>query len=401
MINNSTPFILNFFCNMMIKKIYFHILFIIFCYAVSPHFSTAQTINDTLKTLYSQKKYDEAINRLKGKKEDQLTPDGLFYAGMCYYGKSDDQKALYCFNKAIEKNPNNPSYYYYRSFTLLYLKKYEEALKNFTRAIKDKPDDPALYKGKAEAFLKMHQPDSAVAIYQKAVALKNCPPDVYLKIAQTHQESNQREKALAAYYTAKTKLDKKSQDYLSCLYNVGVLEYELNAQPKAEAALKELLQLNPKDYISMAKLIQVYYAQKTYQKADTLKKTLYKAFEAKTLPQEMEAMFCFDQFDYKGKKVLVFERFENEDFGTYYKHLFYLTDNKGKILLSVHTEHSFAVAAENKKYVLGKTEGHHHYTYWGFLFDELFDYTKMKEGVLAILEGKVKPSFSSSVEKKH
>ncbi len=361
-----------------------------------PRVLTAQDINDSLRIFYEERKYDLAIQLVKD--EEQLNEEGLFYVGLCFYAKQEDRKALYCFERAIEKKPLNPEYRFYKGFTYLYLKDYSKALKSLRRARNFGKDDYNLYLGLGDAFMGLELVDSALNEYTAATRYEDCPPRPIIEVARIHQEQKHPEKALKTYYQGKDRMDSTASEYALCLYNIGLLEYFFKNYVKAEENLKLLLELYPKDYLSISKLIKALYAQEKYDEVYPYRKQLYKAFKNGKLPEEMQEMFCFDQFEWNGKQVMAFEKYEAPENQLYYKHLFFVTEEDGEVSQSVHTEHSFKVKAENKMYVLGKINGDTHYTYWQYLYDQAFEYPELKNSVLQILNEKAEPTSFSKLE---
>ena len=119
----------------------------------------------------------------------------------------------------------------------------------------------------------------------------------------------------------------------------------------------------------------------------------------------MNKEFCFDQFDWKDKTIMVFEQFEEPEGRLYYKHIFYVVDEEGKISQTVQTEWSIAMEMNDNgmKYVLGRDfyppdDGPRiaHYSYFQYLFKEDFDYSELKKAVLAVLNEEDSPTSSST-----
>lgn len=355
----------------------------------------AQTINDTIKALYFEKKYDEVIGKVKNEK--QLNASGFFYIGLCYYITQEDQKAYDYFSYALEKEPKNAQYAFYQGTALEYLKRFEESKVSFRKAISNDAKDPIYFIGLADAYYNLNQLDSAIIFYQSATKLEKCPPRAFLMIGQSFSELKKIDKAIDAYAFAKQKIDTTSEYYLHCLYDIGVLDYQEGRYFEADKTLNELLLIEKDNFNAIAKLIQVYYAEKKYDKAKPLRAKMYEAYQNKKLPENLSEMFCFDQFVWKNQRVSAFEKFEDKKDEKYYKHIFLLQDEKGSVKRTILTESSLAVQTEGKKYVLGSVENEIHHTYWQFLFDADFDYSKMKKAVVDILEHKAKPTSTSTI----
>ena len=162
-----------------------------------------------------------------------------------------------------------------------------------------------------------------------------------------------------------------------------------------QIVFKELIELDPTDFYAYSKIIQVYYGKKEYEKAKPYRNKLYKAYNQGLLKDNLNEMFCFDQFNWKDKQIQVFERFAEQEGKIYYKHIFFVIDKKGSFEYRIQTENSpFSVELGCPKYLLGMDKNWMHSTF-GFGFNEGFEYDELKNTVIKILEGKVKPSASS------
>ncbi|MEL1245896.1 hypothetical protein AAEO56_16600 [Flavobacterium sp. DGU11] len=207
-------------------------------------------------------------------------------------------------------------------------------------------------------------------------------------IAQIYSEQKESDKALEAFYAAKLKISKKSASYINALFNIGLLESLKGNFDKAEPAFIELIQLDPTDYHSYAKLIQIYYHRKEYDKAKPYRDKLYDAHKKGELKDNMKDMFCFDQFKWNGYLVQVFERYQNgsNNGDIYNKHLFYVIDNKDDIVLRVQTEYSpISVELGGAEYLLCANKGMTHYNP-GIGFKGDMKYDDLKANAIKLFE---------------
>nr|WP_278251845.1 tetratricopeptide repeat protein [Sabulibacter ruber] len=298
-------------------------------------------------------------------------------------------------SQSISKDSKDPNPYYFLASTLNYMKKYDEAIKAFQSAIALKPDDGEYYSGLGDSFYNLGKLDLALENYIKSTKQKDAPERSFTMIGQVYSEQKNNEKALEAFYTAKSNLSKDSDSYLNALFNIGLLESLKGNYEKAEPAFIELIKLDPSDFHAYAKLIQLYYHQKEFDKAKPLKNKLYEASRKGLLKDNLKDMFCFDQFKWNGKLIQAFERFEEGSKGIYNKHLFYVVNQDGKIEFRVQTEYSpFSVEQGGAKYLLCMNKGNAHYTF-NIGFNDDFKYEELKQSVINVLEGKVKPVASS------
>jgi len=349
-------------------------------------------VTEELKALLDSKQYGKIIEQYAPKSND-YSAKSLYYIGEAYYMTEDDNNCIKFMDLSIRKDDKDPAPYYIKASTLNYMGKYNEAIKSFQSAINLKADDAEFYSGLGDSYNLLEKEDLALEAYKKATEQEKCPDRPYSMIAQIYSDLKENDKALEASYIAKSKISKKSDSYITVLYNIGLFESLKGDYDKAEPAFIELIQLDPEDFHSYAKLIQIYYSRKEYDKAKPYKDKLYEAHRKGELEDDLKDMFCFDQFEWNGKKIMVFERYENENKGKIYKkHIFYITDNRGNIEYTIQTEFSpISVELGEAKYLLCAWKGDIHINY-GLEFNDDFDYTDLKNSVIDILEGKVKPA---------
>ena len=151
-------------------------------------------------------------------------------------------------------------------------------------------------------------------------------------LAQSYLALNDSINALKYLYVAKDNISPTNDSYLNTLYNIGLFEYFNKTMKALKKAYKELLRISPDDFLTYSKLIQVYYGVKDYDKAEPYRQKLYQAQSNKKLEGYLGDMFCFDQFYWNGKLVQAFERYETGDTKLYYKHLFFWSTIKEKLL---------------------------------------------------------------------
>lgn len=353
---------------------------------------------DSLSDMYQHKKYDEII-QLFASKKDSLSSKQVYYVGLAYYMKSQDEDCLSCMKLAIQKDSLNADAYYITGMTRNYMGQYNLAISQFEKAIRIDTDNPHYYIGLGDSYLQKKMYEKALDSYTKATKSSIHVDRPYIAIAQIYAELNKLDKALEAFYLAKDKVSKNFASYINVLYNIGLYEYLSGNLEKAEKSLIELTEKVPNDYQATSKLIQVYYAQKDYNKAIPLKNKLYEAYRKNKLPKNLKDMFCFDQFKWKDKRILAFERYKEVKGKLYYKHLFYVQNSDGKIEYRIQTENS-PVSEEltgTPKYAVGMNKGNAHYTFLFIPKDFLYD--DLKTIVLNIITDKIKPTSSSTYSK--
>lgn len=343
-------------------------------------------ITDELKTLSDNKQYDKILDQYASKSMD-YSAKSLYYIGLAYYMKEDDNNCIKFMDMSINKDSKDPAPHYIKASTLNYMGKYNEAIKCFQTGINVKSDDAELYSGLGDSYYQLEKFDLALESYKKATEQNECHDRPYSMIAQIYSDLNQKDKALEAFYMAKSKISKKSNSYINALFNIGLLESLEGNYDKAEPAFVELLILDPTDFHSYAKLIQIYYHRKEYDKAKPYKDKLYEAHKKELLKDNLNDMFCFDQFKWNGYLIQVFERYENENKGAIYnKHIFYVIDNSDNIVLRVQTEFSpISVELGGPKYLLCANKGKTHHNP-GIGFNDDLKYENLKAEAIKLFE---------------
>ena len=343
-----------------------------------------------LYALYEAGKCAQFVEAVGKQSEDSLSAQLCLFSGVCLMELAEYQSALGYLDRAVRKDRDLAMGYFFKAEALFQLNRLPEALVQYDNAIHLKPEVPDFLVSKGNALFQAGNFPEAISCFHGAIMLPSCPERAYLFLARALQENRQTDEAFAAYYRALEVLDPEGATYRECLQRLGTAEYLRGNLFSAEAAFHRLLDLDPNDYQGIGKLIQVHFAKKEYQKGMALKMHLYSAYNRAQLPKEMaENGFCFDQFEWEGKRIYAYERFEEPE-GYYVKHRFLVTDSQDRLLLTVQTEHTLEASLLGKKYILGKVEGDKHVLFEKMAFDDNFDYESLKKAVIRVLEGKTK-----------
>lgn len=353
-----------------------------------------------LKDAYEKEKYDWIISE-HSKRTSEYPAKAIYYIGMAYYMKADDNNTLKSMDLAIKKDNTDPDAYFIKGMTYNYMGKFEKAIKSFNKAIALDSNNSNYFSGLGDSYVSKQDYTKALTAYIMATEKKDPIDRPFTMIPQIYAELNQPEKALQAFYKSKETISKESDSYINTLYNIGLYEYLNKEYDKSEVAFKELIELAPNDFPSYAKLIQVYYGKREYEKVKPLREKLYQAYEQGILKDNLKEMFCFDQFNWKDKLILAYEKFAVKKGKLYYKHVFYVTNEKGETEFTVQTENSpISVELGGPKYVLGMDKNGIHSTF-SYGFEENFKYDDLKKTVISVLEGKIKAGVSSRSTKKN
>lgn len=351
-------------------------------------------ITNQLKAAYEAEKYDQIITE-HSEKVNEYPAKAIYYVAMAYYMKADDNKVLKLMDLSIKKDKTDPDAYFIRGMTFNYMGQFDKAIESFNKAIELDSSNTNYFSGLGDSYVSQENYDQALSAYITATEKSEPIDRPFTMIPQIYAELNQPEKALEAFYKSKATISKESDSYINALYNIGLYEYLIKDYQKSEIAFKELIELAPNDFSSYAKLIQAYYGKKEYEKAKPLREKLYQAYDQGILKDNLKDMFCFDQFDWKDKLVLAYERFAVEEGKLYYKHIFYVTNEKGETEFTIQTENSpISVELGGAKYVLGMDKDGTHSTF-RYGFEENFNYDDLKKTVVLVLDEKIKAGASS------
>lgn len=358
---------------------------------------SAQQGTDKLRQLYAEEKLDEIINQA-GTKTD-WDAKGLYYIGMAYYRKADDVNALKYLDLAIAKGPVDHDMYYYKGRVLAFTRKHAEGLAFVDKAIALLPNEPDFYAGKAHIYNEMAKPDSAVFYYEKAIALPGCKIPVMIELAEYYIDRKDMDNGLRVFNVAVSRMNPADEEYQTTLYNIGLVQALTGKHKEARQSFATVVKAYPNDYRAVAKLIQEHNAIEEYAEATALKPLLYDAWKKDSLPEEMRKMFCIDQFTWNKKRVMAFENFEDTSSKfLLVKHQFFVLDEKGNVEYQVRSESSPAVrmGGKDSKYVLCLVREGSFQTYWNYIFNDSSNYGDTRKAVIAILDGKSKPSASTT-----
>lgn len=336
------------------------------------------------RDLYGMEKFDEIIKN-KNKKGEVFTAKSLYYIGMAYFMKGNDDMALKYLGEALSKGPVDYDMFYYKGMTLFYKGRYMESLPFFDSAIVRLPKEPDFYTGKGEVFYTIGKFDSAVYYFERGLSFPNCKTRFILLLAESYQKTDRNKEAIETYKKGVSLLAPSDENYSISLYNYGLLQL-LTGDSGAYITFEKFYKVNPSDYQAMAKLIQSYYLIGHYECAKPIRSILYEAHRKKKTPSSMKETFCFDQFIWNGKRVMVFERFDEPKDDLIVKHQFFILKDDGEIDFQVRSESSIAVRmTPGNKYVLCLVREGSYSTSWKYIFNDDYKYDELKAAVISIL----------------
>ena len=196
-------------------------------------------------------------------------------------------------------------------------------------------------------------------------------------------------------------IDKRDPIYVELLMNIGLLEYTVKENyPNSIKAYSEMLTIVPNDYNLYGKLIKAFYANEDYSKGDSVFTILKLNYEKNQLPKDMMEVRgqTVDEFIWNGQRVSAMKYYkEPEEFAEPIFQFFLIDKTGQKVEKKILTEKSSADIGGIKHILCGvDKETGTHYTYpIGWKSNDI-DYKKLKEYVIMILDGEIKPQASSN-----
>jgi len=355
---------------------------------------------DELRASLDVQNFEEVINRTAD--VTTLSEDGKYLRGCAFYYLDKEEEALKLFDGIIASDSTSRGSRYFKSRIHFGREEYNIALQTINDALNYVEDDPDYFSLKGEILANKGNLEESIPILQKALTMDNCSEFNYLLLADIYEAVGKYDEGADLLRGACTTVGEESYYYEMILFETAINYFKRDNPAGAKDILIKLRSTHPSPK-NTEKLIQAHYALGEYKAGDAYKEELYKAHEAGSLPEELKEEFCFDQYSFGDKYIIVVERFAEPE-GLYYKHVFYVLDNENKLLETFQTEWSFAVEQTGKKYVLGGTinsdEGRRHNSYWSYTFDENFNYDELKKAISDIMSGKGdSPSASSTYGK--
>jgi tetratricopeptide (TPR) repeat protein len=228
-------------------------------------YSLSSAYQKLARTQHKLGRPDEAIkNYMKAIEDDEKSPLTYNNLGMIYIEKGDYEKALDCFNNAVEfthsyfssipgynKNAMLAEAYNNLSVVQLKLEKYVEAKQSIMMAITADADNPILYEKLGKLFFKEKNYNDAIKMYKKAIRLSPSSEVFYQDLGTLYYFLNDYDNALH-YFNKVIKLNPEDSD----AYNsIAVIYAKKGADKKALNYFNKALYYDPNN-VSIKKNIQ-------------------------------------------------------------------------------------------------------------------------------------------------
>lgn len=204
----------------------------------------------------------------------------LYNLAQICYEHDDFINTLKYLNFALTWDSLSAPSFHLKAEALYEMKKYEEAIRQFQAAIRLNPGNDQSFEGLGHCYFALKKYNLALQSFMAAA--KSCRPgfqnpEPYRMMGIIYMEQNDVDKALGAWYSAESKGVMGTEAYSEALYSIWLLETRNGNDPKADSALRKLIQLTLPDpdcpladcydYFACAQIVKIYTMQKEYDKA--------------------------------------------------------------------------------------------------------------------------------------
>ena len=149
------------------------------------------------------------------------------------------------YNKKIEENPNNATYYNNRGNTYFRLKKFEEAIKDYDKAIELDSNNATYYNNRGLTYSRLKKFEEAIKDYDKAIGLDSNNVIYYYNRALTYAKLKKFDRVVEDYNIA-MKLNPKENIYKKLI----ALKNNIERNKKSAKSNNNILDTEFKDIIS-------------------------------------------------------------------------------------------------------------------------------------------------------
>jgi len=135
--------------------------------------------------------------------------------------KKEYDKAIECYQKAIEIDPDYGGAYKGMGTAYFYKENYEKAIECYQKAVDIDPEDAGAYNNMGLAYSNKGNDDKAIECYQKAIEIDPDYAAAYYNMGLAYSNKGNHDKAIECYQKA-IEID---PDLAAAYYNMGNLNY--------------------------------------------------------------------------------------------------------------------------------------------------------------------------------
>ena len=221
----------------------------------SPFHEGAQS---NLGILYNQLgKPQKAINCFE--KAIQINPNSAnaYYSlGVIFTQLGESQKAINYYEKAIQINPNSANAYYSLGVIFAQLGESQKAISCYEKAIQINPNHIHAHNNLGVIFAQLGESQKAINFFEKAIQINPNHIDAHNNLGTILNELGESQKAISCY----EKAIQINPNFANAYYNLGTILNELGESQKAINYYEKAIQINP-NYIDAHNNLGVIFTQ--------------------------------------------------------------------------------------------------------------------------------------------
>jgi tetratricopeptide (TPR) repeat protein len=162
---------------------------------------------------------------------------------MKFFNEAMWDEAVAEFSEGIEKNPENPTLYFYRGLSHENNGKVEEALSDYEKTVELKPEFTLPYSRSGKIYARQQNHEKARELYQKAVELGDQDITTLYNYGVVLMNLGQSPEAKTIFEM----LLEVDESYPDAYYHLGIITIGLGDAEKAKELLQKFLELDPEN----------------------------------------------------------------------------------------------------------------------------------------------------------
>jgi tetratricopeptide (TPR) repeat protein len=166
-----------------------------------------------------------------------------FKKGNAWFAEGKLEEAARAYQRAIEKEPQDPIYYYNLGIVYTRLQRYKEAITVFRQMLELQPQSYSAHKNLGELYGLLQDYRQALPYFQEAVELSPEDPEAFYNLGVCLLNTGAIRKAEQAF----VKVTELQPDYPLAHYRLGMVYVNQNKKDEAILHLEKFLELAPDD----------------------------------------------------------------------------------------------------------------------------------------------------------
>ena len=243
----------------------------------------------------------------------------LFNQGQEAHSKGDLQKALKLYGEALKIHSKFPEAEYQRGTIYQYLGKHIFAEKSFRRALELKKDWILPMTNLGVVLVQQNKFLEAETLLTKSIGLNSSNFPAYVALTDLRIKTKSSNEKLQSLLGRIKPLTDKTRTPASIWVSRGLLEKILRDNNSAKSSFKNALQINPKNFIALTKIVEINLLEKDsklaiinskkllqiYPNSDDAKMLLARSYNLKG--DSKEALKTLESIEKRSKEVVALE----------------------------------------------------------------------------------------------